>query len=127
RVVNRQHIMQADKGHLHHRLIASGYGQRRAVIMMYGISAIMGMSAVLVSRELYKDAFILFLIAFGYLYVFLTDPSHKMPTIKAVRITDEDERENAAPEEEAPGTARAIDDGNANDGIQQEGTEQKAV
>jgi len=128
RVVNRQHIMQADKGHLHHRLIASGYGQRRAVIMMYGISAIMGMSAVLVSRELYKDAFILFLIAFGYLYVFLTDPSHKMPTIKAVRITDEDERENAAPEGPAPGTtAQAIDDGNVNDGIQQEGTEQKAV
>jgi len=110
RLVNRQHIMQADKGHLHHRLIASGYGQRRAVIMMYGISAIMGMSAVLVSRELYKDAVILALIAFAYLYVFLTDPAHKMPTIKAVRIHDEDEHDSDI-------------DGNSVDGIQQEGTE----
>ena len=72
RLVNKRPIMEADKGHLHHHLMASGYGQRRAVLMLYGISAIMGMAAVLVSRELYKDSFVLVGIAAIYLYVFLS-------------------------------------------------------
>lgn len=93
RVVNRRPIMEADKGHLHHRLMALGYGQRRAVLMLYGISAIMGMAAVLVSRELYKDALVLVGIAAIYLYVFLTDPNHKMPQIKAVNIAKEERKE----------------------------------
>ncbi len=92
RMVNRRPIMEADKGHLHHRLMALGYGQRRAVLMLYGISAIMGMAAVLVSRELYKDALVLVGIAAIYLYVFLTDPNHKMPQIKAVNIAKEERK-----------------------------------
>ncbi len=92
RIVNRQPIMEADKGHLHHRLMDAGYGQRRAVLMLYGNSAIMGMAAVLISRELYKDALALVIIATIYLYVFLTDPNHKMPQIKAVNIAKEEKR-----------------------------------
>ena len=93
RAVKRQPIMQADRGHLHHRLMDSGYGQRRAVIMLYGISGIMGMAAVLVSRELYKDAFVLVMIAAAYLYVFLTDPNHKLKNTKAVNISAEEKEE----------------------------------
>lgn len=104
RVVNHRPIMEADKGHLHHRLMESGYGQRRAVLMLYGISAIMGMAAVLVSRELYKDAFVLVGIAIIYLYVFLTDPSHKMPHIKAVNIAKEErEAEKRQESRQEPG------------------------
>lgn len=93
RVINKRPIMEADKGHLHHRLMAQGYGQRRAVLMLYGISGIMGMAAVLVSRELYKDSLILVVIAGIYLYVFLTDPNHKMPQIKAVNIAKDEKQE----------------------------------
>ena len=93
RVINRRPIMQADKGHLHHHLIASGYGQRRAVLMLYGISAIMGMAAVLISRDLYKDSFVLIGIACSYLYGCLTDPNHKMLQVKAVNIEKEEKEE----------------------------------
>ena len=93
RLINKRPIMEADKGHLHHKLMASGYGHRRAVLMLYGISAIMGMAAVLISRELYKDSFVLVAIAAIYLYVFLTDPNHKMPQIKAVNIAKEERKE----------------------------------
>ena len=86
-------IMEADRGHLHHRLMDSGYGQKRAVIMLYGISGIMGMSAVLVSRELYKDAIALVLIACAYLYVFLTDPANRTKKLKAVNIAVEEKNE----------------------------------
>ena len=74
--------MEADKGHLHHRLMKSGMGQRRVVLMIYGISAIMGMAAVLFSRELFKDGMVLLVIAFVYIYIFLTDPGHLAPAIK---------------------------------------------
>lgn len=93
RLLNGQPIMKADKGHLHHHLMASGYGQLRAVLMLYGISADMGMAAVLVSRELYKDAFVLIVITILYLYVFLTDPNRNVQKRQAVDIAKE-ERQN---------------------------------
>jgi len=40
-------IIQPDKGHLHHKLIAKGYSQKQAVFILYGISAICGMLAII--------------------------------------------------------------------------------
>ena len=40
-------IFKADKGHLHHRLVARGFSQKQAVLILYGISAIFGMFAVI--------------------------------------------------------------------------------
>ena len=94
RIVNRRPIMEADKGHLHHKLMASGYGQRRAVLMLYGISGIMGVAAVLISRDYYVEPFGLIGIAGIFLYVFLTDPNHKMPQIKAVNIAKEEKKKD---------------------------------
>lgn len=39
-------IFKPDKGHLHHRLLALGFTQRQAVLLMYVISALLGLSAV---------------------------------------------------------------------------------
>ncbi|MCQ2551565.1 MAG: undecaprenyl/decaprenyl-phosphate alpha-N-acetylglucosaminyl 1-phosphate transferase [Clostridia bacterium] len=92
RIVNRRPIMEADKGHLHHRLMDIGLGQRRTVLMLYGISGIMGVGAVLISRDLKVEAIGLFFIALIYIYVFLTDATHKMPQIKAVNIAEDEKR-----------------------------------
>lgn len=46
RLKNRQPIFQADKGHLHHRLIAAGLTQRQAVLLLYFMSALLGMNAI---------------------------------------------------------------------------------
>lgn len=40
-------VFKADKGHLHHRLVARGFSQKQAVLILYGISAIFGMFAVI--------------------------------------------------------------------------------
>lgn len=40
-------IFQADKGHLHHRLVAKGLSQKQAVIIMYAMSAALGLFAVI--------------------------------------------------------------------------------
>ena len=39
-------IFKPDKGHLHHRLLDLGFSQRQAVLLMYVISALLGLSAV---------------------------------------------------------------------------------
>ncbi len=39
-------IFKPDKGHLHHRLLDLGFTQRQAVLLMYVISALLGLSAV---------------------------------------------------------------------------------
>jgi len=47
RKANGQPIMQADKGHLHHRLLDMGLSQKQAVIIMYFISAVLGGAAII--------------------------------------------------------------------------------
>lgn len=47
RKVNGKPIMQADRGHLHHRLLDMGLTQRQAVIVMYFISAVLGGIAII--------------------------------------------------------------------------------
>ena len=39
-------IFKPDKGHLHHRLLSVGFTQRQAVLLMYVISALFGLSAI---------------------------------------------------------------------------------
>lgn len=40
-------IFKADKGHLHHRIVAKGYSQKQAVLILYGIGATFGIFAVI--------------------------------------------------------------------------------
>ena len=40
-------VFKADKGHLHHRLMAKGFSQKQSVLILYGITAILGMTAVI--------------------------------------------------------------------------------
>lgn len=87
RTLKHESIMAADKGHLHHHLMAAGFGQRRSVLIMYGIVAIMGEVAVLLSRELYKDAFFLFLVAFLYLCIIIV-PKKPKKGIKRIITQD---------------------------------------
>ena len=43
-------IGQADKGHIHHRLIQEGFDQRQAVLLMYGWSAILSAGAAAINQ-----------------------------------------------------------------------------
>ena len=87
RMLRHESIMKADKGHLHHHLMAAGFGQRRSVLIMYGIVGIMGEVAILISRELYKDAIPLFLIALLYLGIIIV-PKRSKKGIKRIITQD---------------------------------------
>jgi len=86
RIARGDSIMTADKGHLHHHLLASGFGQRRSVLVIYGIVGIMGIVAVLLSRELYKDAFFLACIAFLYLMIIIVPKQPQKKGLKEFRV-----------------------------------------
>lgn len=92
RFINKKPIMGADRGHLHHRLMNLGYGQRRATLMLYGITAIMGVAAVTFSRGLYVESVGLGAITMMYIYIFLTDAQHTMPQIKTEDAKKEKKR-----------------------------------
>lgn len=49
RVLHGQSPFHADKGHFHHRLLALGLSQKQAVTVLYGISAVLGLVAVLLA------------------------------------------------------------------------------
>ncbi|MGF7058861.1 glycosyltransferase family 4 protein [Brassicibacter mesophilus] len=49
RLINKRPIMEADKGHVHHRLLAKGLSQKQTVMVLYMVSAALGTVAVLLA------------------------------------------------------------------------------
>lgn len=49
-------IFKPDRGHLHHRLLDMGFTQRQAVLLMYVISAFLGLSAIVLNQVSGKAA-----------------------------------------------------------------------
>lgn len=71
RTARRQSIMKADKGHLHHRIMAMGFGQRRTVLVLYSISAIMGVAGILWTVHRWFESLVLATIAGLLIFIFL--------------------------------------------------------
>lgn len=58
-------IFKPDKGHLHHRLLNVGFTQRQAVLLMYVISALFGLSAIALTAVSCQIAVLILLIVFA--------------------------------------------------------------
>ena len=61
RAKNNQPIMQADKGHLHHRLLNKGLSQKQTVLILYMMSVLLGLSAYFIAET--GRRFSLFILA----------------------------------------------------------------
>lgn len=48
RVSHHKSIMEADRGHLHHKLIDAGLTQKQAVLVLYAVTAVLGILAVVI-------------------------------------------------------------------------------
>ncbi|MDD4200417.1 MAG: MraY family glycosyltransferase [Eubacteriales bacterium] len=94
RTIRRQSIGTADKEHLHHRIMKAGFGQRRSVLLMYSVSGIMGIVAVLYSRDLLVECIGLAMVAILIIGVILTDTGSNKVSIKGKRITREEPDES---------------------------------
>lgn len=80
-------VFQADKGHLHHKLIAKGLSQKEAVLLLYGVSVACGMFAVILfESDIWKAiSFALMVIAvvtIGYKEFFKMKEEEKLEESK---------------------------------------------
>lgn len=68
-------IFRADRGHLHHKLIDKGYSQKHAVLILYGLSATLGLFAVILLESGFWKALsfallVIAMAAIGYKDIF---------------------------------------------------------
>jgi len=91
RILRGQSPFHADRGHFHHRLLDMGFNQKQAVAVLYSVSAILGLAAVLLTTKgIIRNilAAIAFVIAVCmWLFVFRHNPnihhsSHKTDEAK---------------------------------------------
>ena len=99
RVLRHQPIGMADKEHLHHRIMRAGFGQRRAVMLMYCISGIMGIVAVLYSRGYVVEYLGLTAVAIMLIYVLMSDTGNRNVSITASKIKREKDIDQEEPGE----------------------------
>jgi UDP-GlcNAc:undecaprenyl-phosphate GlcNAc-1-phosphate transferase len=71
RALHGKPILSADKGHLHHQISHIGMGQRRTVLTLYGITSVMGVAAILLSRGLILESIFLFCVAILFIIVLI--------------------------------------------------------
>lgn len=77
-------VVMPDKGHLHHRLMAKGYSQKQAVLILYAVSATLGMFAVIlldsgIWKALSFALMVVAVVAIGYKNIFkLKEEGEKM-------------------------------------------------
>lgn len=83
RVSHGQNPMTPDRGHIHHRLIDMGFSQKQAVGVLYLVSAILGLSAVVLAVSSATRAIVFLtamaLAAFIAWRVFLSHEHHAKP------------------------------------------------
>jgi len=75
RVLKGQNPMKADRGHVHHRLIDMGFNQKQSVAIIYMLTALLGLSAVVLTtsgemRALLLIGAILLVAAVGFRLIF---------------------------------------------------------
>ncbi len=81
RVIHGQSPFQADRKHFHHLLIDMGMDQKQAVALIYGISAILGLVAVLLTGNSFPLRVVCLVLALGvslavWLFVFRNSKLH---------------------------------------------------
>jgi UDP-GlcNAc:undecaprenyl-phosphate/decaprenyl-phosphate GlcNAc-1-phosphate transferase len=62
RFVNKQPLSAPDKSHLHHCLLRSGFSHRQTVLLIYAMSALMGLAAFIFSQSTVWGSLIVVLI-----------------------------------------------------------------
>ena len=67
RILTGRSPFSADRGHLHHRLIDKGYDQKHSVMILYAVSGISGISAILISVDKFIGGSAMLVVAVGIL------------------------------------------------------------
>ncbi len=89
RMITRKPIMAPDRGHLHHRLIDMGFSQRQTVTILYTLTSILCLTAVVMSL---KDAFRGLILVFAVLGILLVSLAIMEPKNEGKEKENENEQ-----------------------------------
>ena len=64
RILKGHSPFEADRGHFHHKLIDLGFNQKQAVTILYSVSALFGISAILLTEEKKIAAAVIIIVSF---------------------------------------------------------------
>lgn len=73
RLAKHQKLTTPDKGHIHHRLLKHGFSQKQAVLILYGLTSVLGIIAVTLVTGMTKQGILCIILAIiiwiiGYVY-----------------------------------------------------------
>lgn len=83
-------IIEPDAGHLHHKLLKKGFTQKQAVLILYGITAIFGMFAIIL-----MDSGIWKALSFAIIICIIIAMGYKEFFKQRLLVDNSDEEENA--------------------------------
>mgnify|MGYP005835692823 CR=1 FL=1 len=101
RILNGKSPMEADRGHLHHRLIDIGLSHKQSVIVMYIASASLGLCAVVLANKGVLSAIIL-LVSVS---IFIVTGAKFMNEVSSADAPDENENKDAEAVEQLAASA----------------------
>lgn len=98
RLLKRQHPFRADRKHLHHRLIDMGLNQKQSVTLLYAISALLAIAAVLFAEREFTGAVLVLVLAFvvGSINWIVLKREHQH------MLMQEEQKQKAAEEKDTP-------------------------
>ena len=67
RLAHKKSPFSSDRGHLHHKLIDMGFSPRASVLILYAMSALLGICAVMFTTDNVRIAFFILIIGIGVL------------------------------------------------------------
>ncbi len=69
RILSGKSPMVADRGHLHHRLYDMGFSQKQTVFILYAISGVLGIAAILLAEQRFLRAMLLMICVLIFLLI----------------------------------------------------------
>ncbi|MBQ4516804.1 MAG: undecaprenyl/decaprenyl-phosphate alpha-N-acetylglucosaminyl 1-phosphate transferase [Clostridia bacterium] len=97
RLAKGQGIMTPDRGHLHHRLIDKGFSHRKTVVILYGLSAMLAISGIVILLSGLTRAMILIFSVVLFLVITVGVVNHvnsNESETEKVNETDEPQADN---------------------------------
>ncbi len=90
RLIHKKSPFSSDRGHIHHRLIDMGFGQKKSTKILYSICGILGTAAVLLTLKYYVPAALIFISGFALFAI--SSMVYKNPKTRALTamFTEED-------------------------------------
>ncbi len=131
RLLKGQNPMSPDRGHFHHRLIDMGMSQKQAVAFLYSISAVLGLSAVLITTSGEMKAIVLIIafavaMAIGVILIRGRESrriqQHTEEKPQGNEVPSGENEADATPDEKETQEDGNSDDGNSDDGNSDDGT-----